>query len=1423
MKLNRTLTQLTAAGLLAAATAHGALVPVTSDIAANTTQTWYATNQYRLDTIVYVQTNATLIIEPGTVVYGGTNAANLIAKPGIPNLVSALWVTRGGKLYATGTVDRPIIMTMEGDDVSSPNDIPPTVTGQWGGVVLMGRATVNSAFDGVGNASSPVTDVYEGVSSEGPNAEHRFGGNDDNDSSGALRYVSIRHTGRSFALDKELNSLTMGGVGRGTVIEYVESFASSDDAFEWWGGTVNTKYLVAAFCEDDDFDTDQGYTGTNQFWFGIKPPWQGSVDSRGFETDGDVSQTVLGDRTPFSQWAVFNATIIGRGKANTSFGGGRGWNCRDEAAPNVFNTAVVDFNTGLLLDADGLYHWTNTTVRASAYNNVWDVTTAASSGIGEFVFTNASFNNSLLGAALGGISYTNDVAGLDPRPQAGSPLLTNVLAGAPVATSYRGAFSGANDNWADGWTALSQEGYLKASSVKPTVVVTADIAANTTATWKNEFEYRLDTIVYVQTNAVLVIEPGTVVKGGTNAANLIAKPGIPNLVSGLWVTRGGKLYATGTVTSPIIMTMEGDDVNNPSDIPPTVTGQWGGVVLMGRATVNSAFDGVGNASSPVTDVYEGVSSEGPNAEHRFGGNDDNDSSGALRYVSIRHTGRSFALDKELNSLTMGGVGRGTTIEYVESYASSDDAFEWWGGTVNTKHLIAAFCEDDDFDTDQGYTGTNQFWFGIKPPWQGSVDSRGFETDGDVSQTVLGDRLPYSVWRVDNATLIGRGKANTSFGGGRGWNARDEAAPNVFNSAIVEFNTGLLLDTDGLFHWTNTTVRAHAQNNIWDVTTADANGNGAFLFTNAVHNNSLLAAGLAGISYTNDVAGLNPRPQTGSPLLTNVLAGALEAASYRGAFSGQYDSWADGWTALSTEGYLAQAATPPAPPVVVTADIGDGVTPTTVNWYATNQYRLDTIVYVQSNAVLVIEPGTVVYGGTNAANLLAKPGIPNLVSGLWITRGGKLYATGTVAKPIIFTMEGDDVNDPNDIPPTVTGQWGGVILMGRATVNSAFDGVGNASSPVTDVYEGVSSEGPNGEHRFGGNDDNDSSGALRYVSIRHTGRSFALDKELNSLTMGGVGRGTVIEYVESFASSDDAFEWWGGTVNTKYLIAAFCEDDDFDTDQGYTGTNQFWFGIKPTWQGSVDSRGFETDGDVSQTVLGDRLPYSVWRVDNATLIGRGKANTSFGGGRAWNARDEAAPNVFNTAFVDFNTGLLLDADGLFHWTNSIVRASAQNNVWDVTTAASSGIGEFVFTNASFNNTVAAALLGGISYTNDVAGLDPRPQAGSPLLTGVLAGAQVATTYRGAFKPNDSWADCWSALSQEGYLAVSKPELTIQPVGGSVQISWLGLPGKTYQLESTTSLSAPISWGNEGAAVVGTGDVITVTVPATGNKYFQVVMN
>lgn len=463
MNLKRTLMQFTVGSLLATTAAYGALVPVTTDIAANTTVTWYATNEYRLDTIIYVQTNATLIIEPGTVIKGAVNPT--IGRTDIPELVSALWVTRGGKLYATGTVDKPIIFTAEGDNLNG--NIAPTETSLWGGVVMMGNAVLNSAKDTVGNVSNPKFDVYEGVDGPGPNNEHRFGGNNDADSSGALRYVSIRHAGRIFAPDAELNVLTMAGLGHGTVLEYIEVYAGSDDGFEWWGGTAGSKYLVSAFCEDDDFDTDQGYRGTNQFWLGIKAPWMASTaDSRGIESDGDLSQSTLGE-LPVNRWYAYNATIIGRGKDVTASDRGVAWNTRDEDAPNVFNSVFTAWHQGLKLDADGLYWHTNATVLAAIQNNLWDVNAGASSADGQFIFTTPGFNNTVQDALLGPISYNPDGV-LDPRPRAGSPVFNNVLAGAPMAVNYRGAFSGPSDNWADGWTAVSQYGYLKPAAVSAT-------------------------------------------------------------------------------------------------------------------------------------------------------------------------------------------------------------------------------------------------------------------------------------------------------------------------------------------------------------------------------------------------------------------------------------------------------------------------------------------------------------------------------------------------------------------------------------------------------------------------------------------------------------------------------------------------------------------------------------------------------------------------------------------------------------------------------------------------------------------------------------------------------------------------------------------------------------------------------------------
>jgi hypothetical protein len=413
-----------------------------------------------------------------------------------------------------------------------------------------------------------------------------------------------------------------------------------------------------------------------------------------------------------------------------------------------------------------------------------------------------------------------------------------------------------------------------------------------------------------------------------------------------------------------------------------------------------------------------------------------------------------------------------------------------------------------------------------------------------------------------------------------------------------------------------------------------------------------------------------------------------------------------------------------------------------------------------------------------------------------------------------------------IPPTRSSLWGGVVILGNARINSAKSTAGNAAAPKFDVYEGVADNPDTGlpylEHRFGGDNDADNSGSLRYVSIRLAGRIFAQNAELNCLTLGGVGSGTTIEYVEFFGGSDDGIEIWGGTVNTKHLVAAFVEDDDFDTDQGYRGTNQFWFGIKYPGNATGDSRGIESDGDLSQSATGEQ-PISKWYAYNVTLLGRGKAETAAAVGTAWNTRDEDAPNVFNSVFSGWNQGLILDTDGLAHHTNTTVQAAIQNNLWDVNTGANSA-GGFIFSTAAFNNTVGSAMLGAISHTNDMV-LDPRPQTGSPVYNDVAAGAPMTVNYRGAFaNASDNWADGWSALSQYGYLKPASaaepvaPMLSIARDAGNIQVSFIGENGVTYRFESSAGLVNWSAIGGAGGSALGQGSTITRTYPASDSARF-----
>ncbi|MBN1132625.1 MAG: hypothetical protein JXA39_06100 [Bacteroidales bacterium] len=214
-----------------------------------------------------------------------------------------------------------------------------------------------------------------------------------------------------------------------------------------------------------------------------------------------------------------------------------------------------------------------------------------------------------------------------------------------------------------------------------------------TQTWKKDKTYLLSGFVFVNDGQVLTIEAGTLVQ---------ARTGQGSLASALIVARGGKIIAEGNPENPIIFTVEGDDLKG--SIPIEAKGLWGGLIILGHATINTESG---------EDLIEGI----PVSEPRgvYGGLDDDDNSGILRYVSIRHGGTNIGEGNEINGLTLGGIGRQTIIDHVEVISNADDGVEIFGGTVNCRNVTVSLCGDDAFDFDQGYCGKLQFLMVINGP------------------------------------------------------------------------------------------------------------------------------------------------------------------------------------------------------------------------------------------------------------------------------------------------------------------------------------------------------------------------------------------------------------------------------------------------------------------------------------------------------------------------------------------------------------------------------------------------------------------------------------------------------------------------------------------------------------------------------------
>jgi hypothetical protein len=454
---------------------------------------WFAANpaahlttasEWVMQGTCYVRPGNTLTIDSGVVIrgipgFGGTNPSTLI-------------ICRGAQIFANGTVNKPIIMTTTADDLSNPFDFGPGARGIAGGIVICGWSKIAendlldpAHFNGMTIEGIPTPTSFDkagGIYVANGDSTHV----DDNDNSGSLTYLSIRYAGSCPETGKEINGLSLYGVGAGTTIHHVEVYGSDDDGIECFGGTVNLKYCVAAYGNDDDLDLDDGYRGKVQFFFSIKNA-QSSVfgtPDHGFENSGCAkNQSLTYNTNP----TIYNWTSIGAGKTAVLSGsnGDVSMMMNQRMAGTYRNGIFIDWpKKATNIDSA----WSNDAKQMLLNGSLsikkvfwWDIgagsTWAAITSHG-YEADSLSAYNYIKDPKLRGISREVTKRWLDPRPQWTSPACsTGYWVAAPVdgffsPVTFCGAFSRlSTEYWIRGWTCLDRD-HMTANllSINPTVM-----------------------------------------------------------------------------------------------------------------------------------------------------------------------------------------------------------------------------------------------------------------------------------------------------------------------------------------------------------------------------------------------------------------------------------------------------------------------------------------------------------------------------------------------------------------------------------------------------------------------------------------------------------------------------------------------------------------------------------------------------------------------------------------------------------------------------------------------------------------------------------------------------------------------------------------------------------------------------------------
>ena len=996
-----------------------------------------------------------LVMAPGSILVGGSSTDFLVIERG------CLLMADGSQ--DDGTLDQPILFTAraEVDGDAEDND-----RGLWGGLVINGHAPINDCPEGADGGTDDCT--KEGEANSG-----LLGGSDPNDNSGVLKYVSVRFAGSNVDPENQLNGIAFQAVGDATEVDYIQVHNNLDDGVEFFGGTVNAKHVVLTGNADDSLDWTDGWTGRIQYLY-IE-----QTDSADNAIEADNREGDEG-ATPRSNPTIANMSVLGNPDENAlRLRHGTGLALRNSFVDGSATCIRVDGSSRDLLGTDltieGVSFACAQTHRSDRDGAVANYLTGA---------TNVSTNGDAVDpVGTGDIFFES--------------------------TDFIGAFG--TENWSAGWTypgSVSNATQPDFGCPAGTTVSTRDLAGMRVCQLSNTIT---DDVLLTSNNLYELVGKVTIGGDNENSATLTAQAGT-TIFGGtnedfLVISRGSRFVANGTRTAPVTLTARADLAGQTSD---NDRGLWGGLVINGNAPINDCPEGASGGTVECT--KEGEANSG-----LFGGDDVNDSSGVLNYVVVKFAGSNVDPENQLNGIAFQGVGSGTEVDYIQVHNNLDDGVEFFGGTVNARHVVLTGNADDSLDWTDGWQGSIQYLVIDQADDSADNGIEGDNREGDE------DAMPRSLPRIANMTITGKS---------------DERAIRLRRGTGLELYNSVVQDSENCLRIQGASLD--------QLGTGIAFDGVSFGCDTAVEGDDVTAiqAELDGSNVSTTGQFVDPADLSGDAF--------FEATDFIGAVRNADEDWTHGWAVgmpqTATDFVCPDGSTqlPNARWVggrrtcELSGTISSDLTLTRSNYYV-----LDGKVTIggdnQHSAVLSIESGTTIIGD-DAEDFLV------------IARGSRIEANGTRHAPITLTAVADVTGEVAN-PVRERGLWGGLVINGNAPINDCPQGARGGMAECT--KEGEANSG-----LFGGDDPNDSSGTLRYVVVKFAGSNVDPENQLNGIAFQGVGDGTVVDYIQVYNNLDDGVEFFGGTVNAKHVVLVGNADDSLDWTDGWVGSIQYLHILQP---------------------------------------------------------------------------------------------------------------------------------------------------------------------------------------------------------------------------------------------------------------------